>query len=113
MTHSVRVLARAQRDVQACFAYIAERSPQGAASWFNRFSETRDRLAQDPQSRAIAPENEHVAYEVHEVLCRTRKGEPYRILFTILDDEVLVLCVRGPGQDYLSEDQLPDKPQAE
>ena len=33
-------LTRAQSDVEACYAFIAKRSPQGAATWFNRFAET-------------------------------------------------------------------------
>ena len=46
-------------------------------------------------------------YDIHEVLFKTSKGNPYRLLFTIVDDEVLVLRVRGPGQDYVSENELP------
>ena len=106
MRRSVRVLTRAQQDVAACYAYIAERSPRGAASWFNRFSETRDRLAIEADIRAIAVESANVEYDIQEVLFKTRKGKPYRLLFTILDEEVLVLRVRGPGQDFVPENEL-------
>ena len=107
MRRSVRVLTGAQQDVAACYAYIAERSAQGAANWFNRFTETRDRLAVDAEKRAIAAESAYVDYDIREVLFKTRKGNVYRLLFTVLDDEVLVLRVRGPGQDYVAENELP------
>jgi plasmid stabilization system protein ParE len=102
MTRSVRVLHRAQQDVEGCYDYIAERSPPGAERWFNRFSETRDRLAIDAERRGLASESDFVDYEIREVLFKTRQGRPYRILFTIVDNEVLVLRVRGPGQDDVS-----------
>src|SRR5688572_22567643 len=101
MTFTVRILARAQQDVAVCYSYLADRSPQGAANWFNRFSEARTQLAQNPEKRPLAPESAHLMYEVREALFRTRKGRHYRILFTIRGSEVLVLRVRGPGQDYL------------
>jgi plasmid stabilization system protein ParE len=106
MSYKVRVLGRAQQDVATCYAYIAQRSLQGAASWFNRFAETRDRLSRDPNRRPLAPESRFVDYEVRETLFKTRKGRPYRILFTISGDEALVLRVRGPGQDFLTADDL-------
>lgn len=89
MRRSVRVLSRAQQVVAACYAYIADRSPQGAASWFNRFTETRDRLAVDAEERAIAVESAYVDYDIREVLLKTRKGNCYRLLFTILNEEVV------------------------
>jgi len=113
MRRFVRVLTRAQQDVAACYAYIAERSPQGAASWFNRFTETRDRLAVDAEKRVIATESAYVDYEIREVLFKTRKGKPYRLLFTILDKEVLVLRIRGPGQDYVPENEFPVSPDSD
>lgn len=106
MTYKVRILRRAQQDVAACYAYISERSQRGAASWFNRFVETRDRLAVDAASRPLAYESRFVNREIREVLFKTRKGRPYRILFTIAGDEVLILRVRGPGQDTLSPTDL-------
>lgn len=93
-----------------CYVFIAKRSPQGAASWFNQFVETRDRLEIDAEMRPLAPESAHFDYDIREVFFKTRQGNPYRVLFTILDDEVLVLRVRGPGQDYVSEAELPERP---
>ena len=96
--------------VQTCALPISERSPRGASSWFNRFAETRDRLALDADNRALAPESEFVDYEIREVLFKTRKGNPYRVLFTLQGNEVLVLRVRGLGQDFVPEEQFPTQP---
>jgi plasmid stabilization system protein ParE len=106
MKYKVRVLGRAQQDVAACYAFIAERSRAGAASWFNRFVETRDRLADDATSRPLAYESGIVDREIREVLFKTRKGRPYRIVFVIEADEVLILRVRGPGQDTIAPTDL-------
>ena len=113
MSYHVRVLTPAQRDAAACYSYIAERSAQGAASWFNRFTESRERLAVDADQRALASESEYVDYEIREVLFKTRKGKPYRILFTIQGTEVLVLRVRRQGQNHVSRDDLPGEPTTE
>jgi plasmid stabilization system protein ParE len=106
MSYIVRVLVHAQADIAKCFAYLSERSPRGAANWFNRFAETRDRLSRDPLRRPVAPESRFVSYEIREVLFKTRKGKPYRILFTVVADEVRILRVRGPGQDELSQEDF-------
>jgi hypothetical protein len=63
--------------------------------------------------RPLAPESAHCNYQIREVFFKTRKGNPYRVLFTILGDEVLVLRVRGPGQDYVAETELPERPEGE
>jgi plasmid stabilization system protein ParE len=59
MTHKVRILSRARQDVSACYDYIATRSLQGAADWFESFVASLDRLAQHPESLAIAAESEN------------------------------------------------------
>jgi len=54
----------------------------------------------------LAVESDYVDFEVREVLFKTRRGLVYRALYTIRGDEVFVLHVRGPGQDFLSAEQL-------
>jgi plasmid stabilization system protein ParE len=39
MTYTVVILARARRDVQQIYDWIAERSPEGAERWFASFEE--------------------------------------------------------------------------
>src|SRR4249919_1860497 len=106
MNYTVRVLRKAQQDIASCYAYLAERSRQGAANWFNRFVETRERLANELPNRPLATESRFVEYEIREVLFKTRRGKPYRILFTVVGNEVHVLRIRGPGRDELGEYEL-------
>lgn len=107
MIRPVRVLTRAQQDIASCYAFLAERSPQGAADWFNRFEETRNRLASDAETRPLAPECHALAYQIREVDFKTRRGRRYRVLFTIYQEQVLILRVRGPGQDLVTDKDLP------
>jgi hypothetical protein len=50
----------------------------------------------------LAPENDHVDFEVREILFKTRRGLIYRTLFTIHENSAFLLHVRGPGQDFLT-----------
>ena len=113
MRRSVRVLSRAQQDIDSCYAYISKYSPQGAARWFNRLVEARESLATDAEMRPLAAENAHFEYEIRELFFGTRQGKAYRLLFTIVDDEVIVLRVRRPGQDHVSAAELPERPPPE
>jgi plasmid stabilization system protein ParE len=106
MTYRVVLLDRAQRNVQQIHDWIAQRSPEGAARWFNRFTEALATLDRNPQSCSLAPEDELVDYEIRQLIFRTRKGLPYRALFTIVGGEVRVLHVRGPGQNLVEPDEL-------
>ena len=45
-------------------------------------------------------------FEVRHMTFKTRRGRPYRLLFTLADREARVLHVRGPGQDLVSADEL-------
>lgn len=106
MNYKVRLQTRAKNDVRTCFEFIASRSPKGAARWFNRFVETRDRLAKEADQCPLAYESDDLDREIREVLFKTRRGQPYRVVFTISGDEVIVLRVRGPGQNALSVEEI-------
>jgi hypothetical protein len=49
----------------------------------------------------LAAEDDHVEFEVREILFKTRHGLIYRALFTIREETATILHVRGPGQDLL------------
>lgn len=98
MTYTVVVLARARQDVQEIYDWIAERSAEGAERWFASFEEATTRLQANPFVAPLAPEDEFFAYEIRHILFRTRRGRPYRALFTVVGDQVRILRVRGSGQ---------------
>src|SRR4051794_36535902 len=101
MSYQVRVLARARADLDGIVAWIAERSPEGAARLVARFEEALVRLEQNPFVAPIASESQELGEEIRHVMFRTRAGRTYRALFVVVGDEVRVLRVRGPGQPPL------------
>jgi hypothetical protein len=56
----------------------------------------------------LAAEDQHVDFEVRETLFKTRRGLIYRILFTIRDNKVIILHLRGPGQDFIAAMEVRD-----
>ncbi len=106
MTFRVVLLRKAEEDLDRVTAWLAERSPRGAARWLSLFQETIARLEQNPSPCALAPENDYVQPEVRQAIFSTRRGLPYRVLFTIAGAEVRILRIRGSGQDLLHPGEM-------
>ena len=106
MKFAVRIQRRARQDYEAILSYIAKRSPEGASAWARAFDRALERLEDFADTFPLAIENELVEFEVREILFKTRRGLVYRALFTIADNTVQILHVRGPGQDLLSIEEL-------
>ena len=98
MTYRPVIVEPAEVDVDRIHAYILARSPQGAASWYRAFLTCTQRIALQPLACSFAPENAEFDFELRQALFKTRYGAPYRCVFTVVDDEVRILRVRGPGQ---------------
>ena len=64
------------------------------------------RLERDADSFSLAMENDRVDFEVREIPFKTRYGRVYRVLFTIRGNDVLVLHIRGAGQDLLDREDF-------
>ena len=106
MKRHVTILARAHENADEILGWIAERSPQGAASWHAAFQAAAVMLSNDAQRHPIAPEFRTLAEEVRELHFRTRHGKRYRMLFVIDGNEVRILCIRGPGQPPVTSEDL-------
>ena len=89
----------AERNVTAIYDWIAERSSDGATSWYVAFTRKLDALSSEAERFPVAPESQRFEKVVRNATFRTRRGRTYRVLFTIDRDDVHVLFVRGPGQD--------------
>jgi plasmid stabilization system protein ParE len=107
MKYRVIVLPEADQNVDRIYLWIAKQSPEGAKRWYLRFLETVESLRENPQTHGFAPENEFVKPEIRQIIFRTKRGLLYRALFRIVESEVQILHVRGPGQDLLTQDDLP------
>ena len=108
MTYHVRPLARAQLDVDCILDFIRNKkgAPHGASLWLEAYQEAVVNLAKNPLAYGFAPENRHVGYDLRQVLFRTRHGRTYRILFAVVDNEIRILRVRGPGQRPLRRTEI-------
>jgi plasmid stabilization system protein ParE len=106
MTRRLKIFPRAEQDAQKIFDWIHERSAQGAHHWFSALESAVEKVRRDPQIFALAPESRFVPGDLRQFLFKTRQGKVYRGLFTVTDDEIRVLRIRGPGQPPLSPDEI-------
>ena len=98
MTYLVQPTAQAEADIDRIFAWLSERSPEGARRWYDSFWDAAERLKTAPLSCALAPEDDDFAEEVRHMLFGTKRGRTYRALFVVRGNVVHILCVRGPGE---------------
>jgi len=109
MSLTLRILPRAERDAQAIFEYIDARSPDGAMRWWHAFEKAAHELPKNPERYGFAPENHLSEFEVRQFLFKTPHGRTYRGVFVVIDNQVRVLRVRGPGQAKLRADEMPSQ----
>jgi plasmid stabilization system protein ParE len=102
----VITIPKADADISEIFEYLYARSPNGATAWLAAFDQAQQRLAMHADGCALAEEREYFEVDLRQTLFRTRRGNSYRILFTIVGDEVRILRVRSPGQSDLTEHDL-------
>lgn len=107
MSLSIRILPRAGADVRQIYSYIETRSPNGANRWEEAFKQAVQGAAAHPLQCGLAPEDQFARFELRQSLFKTRRGLTYRFVFTLLDEELVVLRVRGPGQSPLTSDEFP------
>lgn len=93
----------AERNIAIIQDWIAEQSPSGAQRWYLALKKALDSLKSHPERFPTAPESRHFDVDIQDAVFKTRRGLPYRILFTVREAEVQVLFVRGPGQDWARE----------
>src|SRR4051794_16739043 len=106
MPYDVRVLPRAEFDLQQIYNWLGERSPEGARRWWLAFEEAVGRIKQQPSRPALAPESKWLDRELRQLLFKTAHGRYYRALYVIVETEVRIVRVRGPGQPELAAEEL-------
>jgi plasmid stabilization system protein ParE len=98
MTYRIQPSAQAEADIDRIFNWLSQRSPDGAARWYESFWNATERLKKFPLSSSIAAESHRFPEEVCCMLFGTTKGRTYRALYVVRDDVAHILCVRGPGE---------------
>lgn len=106
MKFRVRILRRANADLVNIVDYIHKRSPQGAVAWLDALETATVRLADDAGECSRADEHHRFDIEVKQSLFKTKRGRIYRLLFTVVGNEVRILRIRGSGQAPVKPDDL-------
>src|SRR5271166_6179448 len=105
MMHSVRITARALREIDGALEWIARRSRPAARRWHEKLLEAIRSLELHPERCGLAPETEWYAGDLRQLLYGKRRGT-YRILFEVRSDTVYILRVRHSAQDFLRPGDL-------
>jgi plasmid stabilization system protein ParE len=105
MAHTVRITARALREIDEALAWLGERSPRAAGRWYAHLVEAIRSLEDNPERHALAPESEWYPGELRQLLHGRRKGI-YRILFEVRGDTVFILRIRHSAQALLEPGDL-------
>ena len=100
MSFSVNISPRAKTEFEDQLLYLLERSPQGADAWATAFNSTLASLESSPKIHGLAPESPYHSQDIFQVIFKTKKGYPYRLLYSIDGADVLIHSVRGVRQDY-------------
>lgn len=106
MNRLVELSIAAASDASEISGWIAERSLAGEAAWLDAFRSALDELEEWADSCPAIADLDLPGRDIRERTFRTRRGRTYRLVFEIRDDTVFVLRVRGPGQDFLTDDDL-------
>ena len=105
MEYRVVITAPADRDFRGHFKLIRERSIQGADNWRARMIAAIRTLNVNPEQQT--PARESAAFPVTiRCLMVGKQRSSFRVLFHIADDEVRVLAISRPAQDFLNPDGL-------
>lgn len=105
MKYRVVVTENAKANLRSYYSHAAGRAPLTAERWLNRFHKALAALGSNPERCSLAPENEVVASEIRQLLFG-KHSSVFRALFTIAEDEVLVLHIRRATMDTAMPDEL-------
>jgi plasmid stabilization system protein ParE len=105
MTYRVVITAAAKQNLRSAFIWAAERAPQTAALWLERFEAELQTLSKFPERYQLAAENAFVEPEIRQLIYGRRHGA-FRVLYTIVGNEVQVLHIRRATQDWASAEDL-------
>ena len=76
---------------------VAAGAGANAARWFNRIVEVILSLEEAAEWRGPVPEQDEFSEKLYQVIFERR----HRIIYTVIEDRVHVLCVRGQGMREL------------
>lgn len=108
--YALRVLPRAERDIEAHTVRMAELAgPDIARAWYQGLFDAVATLSQNPRRQAVIAENSRFRREVRQFLYRrTPDGPAWRLLFTVVEGTedaptVTLLHVRHGAQRPITQ----------
>ncbi len=94
MVYRVVITTDASKDLNAAAAYIRRDSPSAARRWNAQIRSTIATLSRNPERCLLAPEAEIFAEPIRHLLFGHGNRGTYRVIFVIIDNNVIVLHVR-------------------
>jgi plasmid stabilization system protein ParE len=107
MKYRVAILPRARFDLDEAYRWAAERAPDTALRWAQRFAIKLQNLGRNPYQCAMAPEARKAKREIRQLLFG-RRPSVYRALYVIVGEEVQVFRVVRAQRKYLTRRQIDD-----
>lgn len=101
MRFHVKLSSQAEFDVQQTYEYIRRNGPADPERWLSGLEEKLASLEEFADWKVFAPENEIARREI----CQLSYG-PFRILYSIQDDDVYVLTVRHGSRRFMTAKQI-------
>lgn len=106
--HRVRLAPRADKDFLTIAAWIAERSRSGVDAWLEAYERAEQTIGTRPFACSLAHESAKLGRELYETTFGTRNGARYRIVFVIREEEIVIVRIRGAGQQDLDQADVSD-----
>lgn len=96
--YRVIISPKAQTDIIAACNWLHDENPTYATQWRDGLHQAILRLQTLPFAHAIAPESREFDLEIRQMLYGD--GTPWRVFYTVHEDQVSILHVRHGRQDY-------------
>lgn len=93
MAYRVRLLPKAEGDLEELYLWVVERAPLRGPLWFNRLEEAILSLRENPKRCPTVPQLSSSTDSVRQLLFG-KKPNLYRVFFRIKDDLVEILHIR-------------------
>lgn len=97
----------AHNDLEEAYLFAARRAPEAAARWYNRFLAALRSLESRPERGALSRENSRSPVEIRDFLFG-RRPYVYRAVYTIRDDQVVILRIRRGQRRQLNPNDVRD-----